>query len=78
MAQFIKGIVIVPSNGSFLWLTLIIVAYDKVFYLTHKKDRGNHMFETVILGSEEKCSNHLASAIPVALSHHIRVYCTAL
>ena len=77
MAQFIKGIVIVPSNGSFLWLTLIIVAYDKVFYLTHKKDRGNHMFETVILGSEEKCSNHLASAIPVALSHHIRV-CTAL
>ena len=43
------------------WPTFIIAAHDNTFYLRHKKEKGNHMFETIMLGSEEECSSYLAS-----------------
>ena len=42
--------------------TKIVVAHDKIFYLRHKLvENASHVFETVMLGSEEECSNYLAS-----------------
>ena len=32
-----------------------------MFYLRHKKEKSYHIFETIMLGSEEECSKYLAS-----------------
>ena len=49
------------NDGLVNWQTKIIAAHDKTFYLKHKKEKSNHVFETIMLGSEEECSNYVAS-----------------
>ena len=50
------------KNGTtFSWKTMIIPAHDKTFYLKHKREKSKHIFETMILGSEDECSSYLTS-----------------
>ena len=49
------------NDRTCLWPTCIVAAHDKMFYLRHKKEKSYHVFETIILGSEEECSKYLAS-----------------
>ena len=39
------------NHGLVNWQTKIIAAHDKTFYLKHKKEKSNHMLETIMPGS---------------------------
>ena len=48
-------------QSKFFWNSKRIVAYDRIFFLKHKKENSNHYFEALMLGSEEESMGYQAS-----------------
>ena len=48
-------------NKSATWKTKPCIAFERMFFVKHKKDLSNHFFETVMLGSKEECVRFIAS-----------------